>query len=126
MTYETNIPRMVGLSGSSAIITAAFRALLRFYRLSITDDLKIDEASLPQVILDVEMKELGITAGLQDRVIQVERETSSYAHAHSCVLCLHLRSLRFTGIRTISHDYYCCALCSRVTMFGHGHWVCMG
>ena len=71
MSYDTNIPRMVGLSGSSAIIVAAFKALLRFYSLSLEGDLGIETARFPQVILDVEMAELGITAGLQDRVIQV-------------------------------------------------------
>jgi len=70
LSYDTNIPRMVGLSGSSAIVTAAFRALLRFYDLS-TEDLGIPKPLFPQVILDVEMSELSITAGLQDRVIQV-------------------------------------------------------
>ena len=32
MSYDTNIPRQVGMSGSSAIVTAAFRALMEFYR----------------------------------------------------------------------------------------------
>lgn len=70
MTYDSNIPRMVGLSGSSAIIIAAFRALLSFYDLTLAD-LKIELDELPSFILQIEMKELGITAGLQDRVIQV-------------------------------------------------------
>jgi glucuronokinase len=42
MTFSTTIPRMVGLSGSSAIIVAAFKGLLRFYRLTIKD-LNIDK-----------------------------------------------------------------------------------
>src|ERR1700689_2447247 len=29
--FETNIPRLVGLSGSSAIVVAAFRTLMKFY-----------------------------------------------------------------------------------------------
>lgn len=83
---------MVGLSGSSAIVTAAFKGLMTFYGLTL-DDLRIQKPQLPQVqarldhsvvlndtsirhlfpqiILDIEMAELGITAGLQDRVIQV-------------------------------------------------------
>jgi len=63
--YHTNIPRQVGLAGSSAIITATMRALLKFY------DVKIPQEILPTLILDAEVEELGINAGLQDRVIQV-------------------------------------------------------
>ena len=37
----------------------------------MTEDLHTSEHQLPQVILDVEMAELGIVAGLQDRVVQV-------------------------------------------------------
>lgn len=63
--YETNIPRNVGLAGSSAIIVATLRALMQFYEVAIPIDL------LPSLALDIEKKELGIMAGLQDRVIQV-------------------------------------------------------
>ena len=62
--YQTSIPRQVGLSGSSAIVVATFRALMRFYRVDIPLPL------LPTLILKTETEELGITAGLQDRVIQ--------------------------------------------------------
>jgi len=64
MRYSTNIPRQVGLGGSSAIITAAMRALMSFYDVSIPDHV------LPNVVLGAETEELGLTAGLQDRVIQ--------------------------------------------------------
>ena len=79
---------MVGLSGSSAIIVAAFKALLRFYSLSLEGDLGIETARFPQVVLDVEMAELGITAGLQDRVIQVSERTACSCHvvATLCIL----------------------------------------
>lgn len=70
MSYETTIPRMVGLSGSSAIVVAAFRGLLTYCGLTL-DDIKVTKSQLPQLILDVEKKELDIAAGLQDRVIQV-------------------------------------------------------
>mmetsp|Transcript_24984 Transcript_24984/g.73382 ORF Transcript_24984/g.73382 Transcript_24984/m.73382 type:complete len:682 (+) Transcript_24984:72-2117(+) len=77
MSYDTNIPRMVGLSGSSAIITAAFRALLHFYSdpaaggpPALMRKLGMEDHDMPQHILDVESQELGIVAGLQDRVIQ--------------------------------------------------------
>lgn len=63
--YQSSIPRQVGLAGSSAIITATMRALMRFYQVDIP--LQI----LPSIILSAETEELGINAGLQDRVIQV-------------------------------------------------------
>ena len=63
--YRTNIPRQVGMGGSSAIITAAIRALMEFYQV------EIPKPVLPSVILSVEKDELSIPAGLQDRVIQV-------------------------------------------------------
>ncbi|MEX0775507.1 MAG: hypothetical protein WD042_07310 [Phycisphaeraceae bacterium] len=63
--YTTDIPIRVGLAGSSAIVCATLRALLAFF------DVQIPKPILPQVILDVELKELSIGAGLQDRVIQV-------------------------------------------------------
>ena len=68
VTYDTSIPRQIGLGGSSAIITAMMRALMEFYHL--TDD-QISKQILPSIILSVETQELGINAGLQDRVIQV-------------------------------------------------------
>jgi glucuronokinase len=63
--FHSSIPRQVGLAGSSAIVTATFRALMQFYQVSIPDEL------LPTIILTTEVEELGINAGLQDRVIQV-------------------------------------------------------
>ncbi len=63
--YETNIPRQVGLAGSSAIIVATLGALLDYYQLEIPDELQ------PSLALSVEKDELGIAAGLQDRVVQV-------------------------------------------------------
>ena len=63
--YRSNIPRQVGLAGSSAIITATMKALLRFY------NVKVPKEMLPTLILNAEVEELGINAGLQDRVIQV-------------------------------------------------------
>jgi glucuronokinase len=65
VSYESDIPRLVGLSGSSAITVAAFRALMKFY------DVHIPKEVLPSLALSVEREELGIAAGLQDRVIQV-------------------------------------------------------
>jgi glucuronokinase len=63
--YSTTIPRLVGMAGSSAIVTSTLRALMRFY------DVEIPREVQPSLILSVEKEELGIEAGLQDRVIQV-------------------------------------------------------
>ncbi len=63
--YQTTIPRQVGLAGSSAIIVATLRCLMEFY------DVWIPIEAQPTFVLMVEQAELGITVGLQDRVIQV-------------------------------------------------------
>jgi glucuronokinase len=63
--YQTNIPRQVGLAGSSAIIVATLRALLEFYGVEMPLPVQ------PSFVLSIERNELGIAAGLQDRVIQV-------------------------------------------------------
>ena len=62
--YQTTIPNRLGLAGSSAIITACIRALKRFY------NVKIAKPILANLVLAVEREELGIDAGLQDRVAQ--------------------------------------------------------
>ena len=62
--YQSDIPHLVGLAGSSAIITAGMRALMAFY------DVTIPKAELANIVLAVETEELGIAAGLQDRVAQ--------------------------------------------------------
>jgi glucuronokinase len=63
--YQTNIPRQVGLAGSSAIIVATIRCLMEFYGVEIPQEVQ------PALVLSVEKEELGIAGGLQDRVIQV-------------------------------------------------------
>ncbi|MDQ3010115.1 MAG: GHMP kinase [Acidobacteriota bacterium] len=65
LRYDSDIPRQVGLAGSSAIVTATMRALCWFYSVTIPRQV------LPGLILSVERDELGIGAGLQDRVAQV-------------------------------------------------------
>jgi len=62
--YHSSIPLRLGLAGSSAIITACFKALMRFYNVSVEPQL------LANLVLSVETQELGIAAGLQDRVAQ--------------------------------------------------------
>ena len=90
--YETSIPRQSGLGGSSAMIIAALRALLKFYRVP---EKAIPPASLADLALSVETQELGIAAGLQDRVVQsfggltymdFARSTRSYERLDSKLL----------------------------------------
>ncbi len=63
--YRSSVPRQVGMAGSSAILTATMKALMQFY------EVEIPKYILPSLILQAETEELGINAGLQDRVIQV-------------------------------------------------------
>jgi len=65
LEYESNIPQRLGLGGSSAIITAALRALTTYYKLDIPLPMQANLA------LETETRELGMPAGLQDRVAQV-------------------------------------------------------
>jgi glucuronokinase len=62
--YDSNIPLRLGLAGSSAIITACIKALISFYGVAIPKPI------LANLVHSVEDKELGIAAGLQDRVAQ--------------------------------------------------------
>ncbi|KAG6578675.1 Glucuronokinase 1, partial [Cucurbita argyrosperma subsp. sororia] len=66
LSYDTNIPRQTGLSGSSAIVCAALSCLLDFF--DVRHLIKVEVR--PNLVLAAE-KELGIVAGLQDRVAQV-------------------------------------------------------
>ncbi|HPU08067.1 MAG: hypothetical protein WBH86_06715 [Thermogutta sp.] len=85
--YQSNIPRQVGLAGSSAIIVAVLRCLMEFYGVDIP--LRVQ----PSLALSVEKDELGIAGGLQDRVIQVyegmvymdfAREVMETIHGYPC------------------------------------------
>ena len=49
-------------------MTATLRCLMDFYCLSPSD---VPKEVMPQLILEVEVSELNIQAGLQDRVVQV-------------------------------------------------------
>jgi glucuronokinase len=62
--YSSNIPFGLGLAGSSAIIMACMRALMKFFHIDIPKPL------LANLVWSVEDKELKIAAGLQDRVAQ--------------------------------------------------------
>lgn len=64
LRYETDIPRQVGLAGSSAIVTATLRALCGWF------GVELEPARLAEVALAAELDELGIAAGAMDRVVQ--------------------------------------------------------
>jgi glucuronokinase len=62
--YDSTIPLRLGMGGSSAIITAALRALCQYFHV------EIPLAVMANLVLETETRELGVPAGLQDRVIQ--------------------------------------------------------
>lgn len=63
--YRSTIPRRLGMAGSSALVSATMKCLIEFYEVEIPKEV------LPNLILSTEVEELGISAGLQDRVVQV-------------------------------------------------------
>ena len=68
LRWRTSIPRSVGLAGSSAIVVATMRALAQRWSLDV------DARVLAVLAVEAE-RSLGITAGLQDRVVQAVGET---------------------------------------------------
>ncbi len=62
--WSTEIPRAVGLGGSSAIVIAVLRALCELFAVATAP------AALADLALSIEVDDLGIAAGLQDRVAQ--------------------------------------------------------
>ncbi len=64
LEYESTVPLRLGMGGSSAIITAALRALCQYYQLNFPLPIQA------KLALETETLELGVSAGLQDRVIQ--------------------------------------------------------
>ncbi|GLC39983.1 hypothetical protein PLESTB_001630000 [Pleodorina starrii] len=68
LSYDTNVPRQTGLAGSSAIIYSAIKCLMEWYGV---DETVLPYSEHPGLVLSVEAGELGIAAGLQDRVVQV-------------------------------------------------------
>jgi glucuronokinase len=65
LEYESTIPLRLGMGGSSAIVTAALRALCRYFGVEIPLPVQAN------LVLETETRELDVPAGLQDRVIQV-------------------------------------------------------
>ena len=76
--WTTAVPREVGLGGSSAIVTATVRALCALHG----DVLAPDE--LAELVLAVEVDDLGIAAGPQDR----------YAQAHEGLVLMDFAGAR--------------------------------
>ena len=64
LEYESNIPQRLGMGGSSAIVTAALRALCQYFGLDIPLPVQAN------LVLETETRELDVPAGLQDRVAQ--------------------------------------------------------
>ncbi|KAJ3319386.1 hypothetical protein HDV06_006339 [Boothiomyces sp. JEL0866] len=64
LSVKTNIPKQVGLAGSSAIVIGIFKCLMKYYNVTIPPEI------LSTIALNVELIELGIQAGYQDRVVQ--------------------------------------------------------
>ncbi len=62
--FATNIPRQVGLAGSSAIVIAALRSLARWFEADIPAD------RLAKLALLAETEDLNIAAGPMDRIVQ--------------------------------------------------------
>jgi glucuronokinase len=65
LEYESTIPLRLGMGGSSAIITAALRALCAYFHVDIPLPVQA------KLVLEAETQEIGMPAGPQDRVIQV-------------------------------------------------------
>lgn len=65
LEYESTIPLRLGMGGSSAIVTAALRALMVYFEVDIPLPVQA------KLILETETREIGVPAGPQDRVIQV-------------------------------------------------------
>lgn len=65
LRWESTIPLRVGLAGSSAILTAALRAILDFWAIDVPLLDRVD------IVMNTERVDLGIPAGPQDRVAQV-------------------------------------------------------
>ena len=76
--WSTTVPREVGLGGSSAIVTATVRALCAAHGHALAPD------DLAEMVLAVEVEDLGIAAGPQDR----------YAQAHEGLVLMDFAGAR--------------------------------
>lgn len=82
--WRTAVPREVGLGGSSAIVIAVLRALLD------ASGERLEDGELARIALAAETEELGIAAGLQDRLVQ----------AHDALLCMDFAGAE-VGLETL-------------------------
>ncbi len=64
VSWDTEIPQRVGLGSSSALVIAVVRALCELH------EVELEPAAIAELALAVETEDLGIVAGLQDRVVQ--------------------------------------------------------
>lgn len=78
LAWATTVPREVGLGGSSAIVTATVRALCALHGHVLAPD------ALAELVLAVEVEDLGIAAGPQDR----------YAQAHEGLVLMDFAGAR--------------------------------
>ena len=76
--WSTTIPRGVGLGGSSAIVIAVLRALCSLHGAAL------GRAELAELALAVEVEELGIAGGLQDRVTQAYADPGTSRRPEPC------------------------------------------
>jgi glucuronokinase len=76
--WSTTVPREVGLGGSSAIVSATVRALGALHGRALAPD------ALAEMVLAVEVEDLGIAAGPQDR----------YAQAHEGLVLMDFSGAR--------------------------------
>lgn len=67
LSFTTDIPRQVGLAGSSAIVIGAIEALAGVHGVAP------DPTTVARLALRAEVEVLGIAAGPQDRVVQAHR-----------------------------------------------------
>lgn len=105
LEYETTIPRQSGLGGSSAMIIAALRALLKFHRVPQS---KLSARQLAELALSVETQELGIAAGLQDRVVQSYGGVTYMDFTGASPKCARLSSswLPHFGLAYLAEDHF--------------------
>jgi glucuronokinase len=76
--WSTTVPREVGLGGSSAIVTATVRALCALHGHALAPD------ELAEMVLAVEVEDLGIAAGPQDRYAQAHEGLVLMDFAGAC------------------------------------------
>lgn len=89
LSFTTDIPRQVGLAGSSAIVIGAIEALAELH------GVQPHPATVARLALRAEVDVLGIAAGPQDRVVQ----------AHRGVLDMSFGELRFGKARFGDTDF---------------------